>query len=247
MRATERSYVTFSLPDGIEAPAGLEGLGATLGVERERSVAVFDVDLGTRSIETLRTQVLELVEPGDGFVSMRVWPTQDHSRPLHEQLGDLRQSSRKPVSIGYYVVASGWGLCVLAAPGQATTVSCSYLEDALGDLVDLARAALDSGEGRCSFVEEPGEYRWIFGSLGLRVLWFPEQYGTRPDREGESLFEVACTCLELARAILRCASDVEQRYGRANYMSLWREHPFPGERLDKLRLRLQETKRRGEA
>ncbi|MEM6293240.1 MAG: hypothetical protein AAGA54_18340 [Myxococcota bacterium] len=217
-----------------------------MDVEGNRSVAVFDVDLRTRSIETLRKDVLAVVQPGDRFVSMRVWPTRDASRPLHEQLAELRLSSTQSISLGYYVVGVGWGLYVLASPKGATTVSCSYLEDALGDLVDLGRAAMDSNEGRCSFAEEPGEYRWMFNAAGLRILWFPETYRNRPNSEGEVVFEVACSGLELARAIERCASDVERRYGSESYRTLWRAHPFPGERLAELRRLVKAANRDGE-
>jgi|GEM_PF-1699207 len=238
MSTPEKTYVTFTLPEGLEAPAGLEALGATLGKDGGRVFATLAVELGARSIEALRTEVEALVKPDKEYVRMAVWPTPDLSTPLHEQLDQLRQPSHAAVSIGYYVVGAGWGRCVLATRGQATTLACSYLEDALGDLVDLGRQALGDAEGRCSFMLEPGEYRWVFAAGRLRVLWFTELYGCQPDHDGEQVFEVACSAEELARAILRCAVEVEQRYGEANYEFLWHEHPYPRDGVDELRRRL---------
>ena len=140
----------------------------------------------------------------------------------------------------YRLVGTGWAEARLANGTSETTVTASYLSDALGLLLEAVGTLLEGAdEARCSWDEEPGEYRWIFGRSGesvhLRVLAFPELWGRRPDAEGSLVFEVQERLLEIATAIADGASDVLGRHGEEGYLATWVDAPFPSAHLELLR------------
>jgi hypothetical protein len=50
---------------------------------------------------------------------------------------------------------------------SSATITASYLMDALGLLLEDVGSMLEGvDEARCSWEEEPGEYRWIFEGMG---------------------------------------------------------------------------------
>ena len=65
--------------------------------------------------------------------------------------------------IDYKLTGSGWAECTIADGEQSCTVTASYLSDAFGDLVLSAVVLLRwFNEVSFSFVEEPGEFKWVF-------------------------------------------------------------------------------------
>lgn len=139
---------------------------------------------------------------------------------------------------GYDLTGTGWSVGELSYGDARTSLSASYLSDALGNLLT---AVWMVGEGeepaRCSWDEEPGEYRWIFSSVGdnvrLLVLWFDDLWGDAPDDTGEPVFDVEVSRQELVRAVSEAAQAVLDEYGEEGYKKKWVQHDFP---LDTLRL-----------
>jgi len=124
--------------------------------------------------------------------------------------------------------------------GRTAELTATYVRDALGDLV-LVTGWLVAGEQsqvRCSWAEEPGEYRWVLRRRGrdaqVRVLAFDGDGRREPDDAGRVVFETTTEVAVLGRAVESCARQVLDTYGSAGYLARWVEHPFPAEALERL-------------
>jgi hypothetical protein len=86
----------------------------------------------------------------------------------------------------YRLTGTGWAEAQIADATSRAVITASYLSDALGDLLEALGTILEgAAEARCSWEEEPGEYRWIFAredrdQVTLRILVFADMYA-RPD------------------------------------------------------------------
>ena len=83
------------------------------------------------------------------------------------------------MEFGYRLTGTGWSEARLGDGPCSVRITASYLGDALGELLEAVGVLLEGAEqARCSWAEEPGEYRWIFDRAGsdvrLRVL---DEYG----------------------------------------------------------------------
>jgi hypothetical protein len=144
------------------------------------------------------------------------------------------------VEFSYRLTGSGWAEARIADEQAWVTLPASYLSDALGVLLEAVGVLLEGGaESRCSWEEEPGEYRWIFqrrdDSIHLRVLAFRDQMAEEPDDQGALVFETTQPLREIAGAIADGAEAVLTEYGEAEYLRRWVEHPFPADHLAMIR------------
>jgi len=138
------------------------------------------------------------------------------------------------LTIRYRLTVTGWSECDLRSDEMLATISASYLSDALGDLARAVLALVQGeGESRCSFEEEPGEYRWIFtrtdGEAGvdLHILSFNDAFARLPDERGDEVFTAATTMPELVRALVAALDEVREEHGLDGYRAKWVEHYFP--------------------
>lgn len=131
------------------------------------------------------------------------------------------------VAVRYKVVGRGWAECDLDFYGATTSVSASYLSDALFELVRGTNHMLSGGnEARFSFDEEPGEYRWIMrreenGGLSLTILDFADLWGGKPDEDGDVLLGVTCTLRDFAHALYLSLNDLLMELGASGYRDKW--------------------------
>src|SRR5690349_4440222 len=91
--------------------------------------------------------------------------------------------SLRAVEFDYRLTGLGWAEARISDGRSDATFTASYLEHALGDLLEAVGILLEGAdEARCSWMEEPGEYRWVFRREGsavqLRVLGFADMYST---------------------------------------------------------------------
>jgi hypothetical protein len=133
------------------------------------------------------------------------------------------------LSINYQLVGTGWSTCSIDLNGKAIGITGSYLSDCLGELGDAAVQLLQGAtSARCSFDEEPGEYRWIIDRTGLqvrlRVLEFSELWGNQPDHDGEVLLDGPCTLVEFLGAVRDALQRVVDEHGVEGYKEQWVEH-----------------------
>lgn len=145
------------------------------------------------------------------------------------------------ISLRYDLVGAGWSRCVIQVDDQKVEVTASYLSDALDGLAMLAVAILQGHPSpRCSFAEEPGEYRWIADRISadrirLRILEFAALWGNEPDERGKVLLDAECRIRTFAGAVLSELQRLKREVGPAEYARQWVNYAFPSERIDQLR------------
>lgn len=143
------------------------------------------------------------------------------------------------VAITYRLTGTGWSEARLAIGHASVTLTASYLDDALGDLVRGA-VALGQAEStvRVSWAEEPGEFRWVLDRVGddvaVRVLWFDSLWGGEPDEKGRVLLDERCSLDDFRRAVAHGARAVLAEWGEEGYRNKWAEHEFPTAALTRL-------------
>lgn len=94
----------------------------------------------------------------------------------------------------YRLVHMGWAEARISDGTQSTTPTASYLRDALGDLLEAVGVLLEGAKtARCSWEEEPGEYRWVYNRRGadieLCIIFFRDLWSFEPDEKGTVVFE----------------------------------------------------------
>lgn len=147
------------------------------------------------------------------------------------------------MEFSYRLTGTGWAEARIADEDSWATITASYLSDALGDLLEAVGVLLEGAdEARCSWQEEPGEYRWIFrrttSDVQLRVLSFPDQMRPEPDEDGVPVFETQQPLAALASAIVDAAQAVLDENGEDAYQRQWVEYPFPSGHLSMIKRRL---------
>jgi hypothetical protein len=147
------------------------------------------------------------------------------------------------VDFSYRLTGKGWAEARIADDDSWVILTASYLSDALGDLLEAIGLLLEGApEARCSWEEEPGEYRWIFRRSGhdvcLTVLAFPDQLAREPDEQGRLLFRTTQPLPVIALVIADGAAAVLNEYGEDRYNEEWVEAPFPTAHLAMIRQRL---------
>jgi hypothetical protein len=155
----------------------------------------------------------------------------------------LRWWDDPSVEFTYRLTGAGWAEARVSDGSFSATIPASYLEDALGVLLEAVGAVLKGAqEARCSWEVEPGEFRWIFerarSDARLRVLAFAEAYPREPDDEGVVVFESRQTLRDMAVAIADGAQAVLDEHGADDYARRWVEHPFPLGHLEMIRVQL---------
>lgn len=147
------------------------------------------------------------------------------------------------IDFRYRLTGAGWAEASISGGEASATLRASYLGDALGDLLEAVGVLLEGATGaRCSWEDEPGEYRWIFSRRGedvhVQVLGFEDSYLRKPDAAGTVVYESTLPLLGLAVAMADGAQAVLDEHGADGYMAKWIGHPFPTEHLAMIRARL---------
>jgi hypothetical protein len=147
------------------------------------------------------------------------------------------------VEFTYRLTGTGWAEARIADGTSSATITASYLGDALCDLLEAVGVLLEGAEeARCSWEEEPGEYRWIFertgSDVGVRVLALSDNFPREPDERGVVVFETRTPLREVARAVVEGAQKALDHYGEEEYLRRWVDHPFPVGYLELIQTRL---------
>lgn len=147
------------------------------------------------------------------------------------------------VEFDYRLVGTGWSEARFAIDEAWVTLTASYLEDALGGLLGaMLKIALGDEKARCSWEEEPGEYRWILTRDGERlrvqILAFPDLYDNSPDEQGRPVLDAETYVRPVIAAVVRGAERVLAEHGASGYREKWVDHDFPSEELQQLKRHL---------
>lgn len=140
----------------------------------------------------------------------------------------------------------GWADARIEDENGQAQMEVSHLTDALSDLL---HAVWRSGEGdaetRCSWEDEPGEYRWILrragGDVRIAILQFQSGYPRKSDRLGLVIFETQQKWSTFAHAIALGASRVIADDGGEDYRDRW-QFPFPTRLLELINAQLGAAK-----
>jgi hypothetical protein len=147
------------------------------------------------------------------------------------------------VKFSYKLTGTGWAEATIADGSAQVVLRTSYLSDALNDLL-LAIGSLLEGalHAECSWLEEPGEWRWIFDlastQVSLHILGFDDGWPRQPEDQGTLVFQTAESVYDLARAIVEGVEAVLAEYGLEEYERRWHEYPFPTQALSLVKERL---------
>lgn len=131
----------------------------------------------------------------------------------------------------YRLTRPGWSEAVVADEQGPATLAASYLSDALFHLIEaLALVVEGEAEARCSWKEEPGEFRWIFRREGeeitLRVFEFRNFQGPPPGDKGRLVFTTTQPAAGMGRVILSGCQRLLDDIGQDEYLRSWRR-PWP--------------------
>lgn len=147
------------------------------------------------------------------------------------------------MEFSYRLTGTGWAEATISDDSAQVVLRASYLSDALNDLL-LAIGSLLEGtlHAECSWLEEPGEWRWIFDlastQVSLRILGFDDGWPRQPEDRGTLVFQTAESLDDLAKAIVGGVAAVLAEYGQEEYERRWHEHPFPTEAVSLVKERL---------
>ncbi len=144
------------------------------------------------------------------------------------------------MQFNYEIVGVGWARASLGEGDSKVELTASYLGDALGDLLEAIGVLLEGGtSARCSWEEEPGEYRWVFTRDGhnvrLVILALSDNFPPMPDEDGVEIYRTSEPLVDLARSVADAAQRVLDQYGEAEYLRRWVDAPFPTAHLQMIR------------
>jgi hypothetical protein len=141
-----------------------------------------------------------------------------------------------PFAFDFRLVGTGWARAKVTDEANSAEVTASYLGDALGDLLMAVWTLIEGDtDARCSWWEEPGEYRWIFvrdgQRISLRILEFDRLWSDEPDETGRLIFQTSQPLRELAAAIAAGAKACLNAVGFKDYREKWVYNDFPVDEL----------------
>lgn len=143
------------------------------------------------------------------------------------------------LKITYKLRGAGWADCDVTDGTQVVALSASYLSDALGA---LAQATTDIVKGEmsaiASFLEEPGEYRWVLTRNDDRVtveIFEFAGFGDVNPSGGKVIFKSDITVEEFKKSVVDCLETVLNTYTLEEYKEKWVRHEFPMEALEDLK------------
>jgi hypothetical protein len=119
-------------------------------------------------------------------------------------------------------------------------VTGSGIEDLAEKIVALLKADREglSTRLRCSWGDEPGEYRWVLandaGDLTITILWFDTPWSHLADEKGEVLFSTKCSLLKFAIQVKTELRDAVDAMGEEEYKKRVRRD-FPRGTYDELK------------
>ncbi len=132
------------------------------------------------------------------------------------------------IRLTYKVEEHGWATTHISDGANELTMYPSRVTG--GDIEDLAEKVIAllraDREGasiklRCSWGDEPGEYRWVLendvGNLRIDILWFDTSRSRLDDEKGKVLFSTRCSLLKFAIQIKTELQAAVDTIGKEEY------------------------------
>lgn len=132
----------------------------------------------------------------------------------------------------------GWFAIKISNGINEVEIKASYLSDSPIDLISSIRTVLDgSRDARCSFQNEPGEYRFIFEKnnemISVKVLEFFKSFNKESNDMGKLIFEGTDDLYTFAKRIKRQYDRLLYNHGLDGYKNIW-GYDFPASELERL-------------
>jgi len=128
---------------------------------------------------------------------------------------------------------AGWLTTVVSDGTQEVTLVASYCSDALSDLLNVILALLEgANEGVCAWMQEPGEFHWLFKrkeeKVLLRLVWFDDNlYDGFPKEAGRILLLTERDLNIIATEFYDALSHLLDTVGLEGYKEHWNLYEFP--------------------
>jgi len=145
-------------------------------------------------------------------------------------------SKLSPFTFRLKVLEHGWAEGSLFDEDTNVIMRASYVFDGLGDLVRAVKGLYLSPdwERTCSWLEEPGEVRWIFlragDSVNVKIVAFPNWSPELANDRGDVVFETTASLRRVAAQVCGQMKCVLNEFVEDGYRERWR-HAFPTEAL----------------
>jgi hypothetical protein len=102
--------------------------------------------------------------------------------------------------------SEGWGWRVWLSDGvQEVTIDAGFKEDVWMLVHPIYMMFWGIDDGWCSWMQEPGEYRWLFSRQGetlmIQILWFKEYTNHLDNSCGKTVFRMECDLLAFAKRL----------------------------------------------
>ncbi|KQX07758.1 MULTISPECIES: hypothetical protein [unclassified Leifsonia] len=146
------------------------------------------------------------------------------------------------------LVHLGWIEATIQHHEDSLGITASYIGDAPRELLEaVEQLQTGAATARCRWLEEPGEYRWIFERTGalvdVRILWFDDGWHDSDDA-GVMRFESTVSLSELAFSVTDGMSRmVSESGGPEGYFRKW-TMAFPENVLGSVQSRLRAPEQR---
>lgn len=110
-------------------------------------------------------------------------------------------------------------------------IEASYLSDGIRDLIiSVAKILQGESSSLCKWETEPGEYRWMFNSVGttvtVKIIWFDDTFSRAADDRGKIVFEAKEDILKLAGVLSKEVENLHNEHEDNEYRSIW-GYEFP--------------------
>lgn len=112
----------------------------------------------------------------------------------------------------------GWWQAALSDGSQQATITASSVTG--GPLLRLLWAVrlllLGANESKCIWLEEPGQYRWLFSraekQIQIQIIWFDDT-GDWSDEKGKTVLHMECDLLPFAKRFSHQLGQLEYQEG----------------------------------
>jgi hypothetical protein len=114
----------------------------------------------------------------------------------------------------------GWWQAILSDGAQQATITASSIpEEPLLPLLWAVRLLLlGAEESKCTWWEEPGQYRWLFSrtekQMQIHILWFTGGRVGLSDEKGKTVVRLEGDLLAFAKRLAHQLSQLEYQEGK---------------------------------
>lgn len=132
---------------------------------------------------------------------------------------------------------------MVESDGARLQMTASYLDDALGDLLNALVTLANGGtSAMCLWTQEPGGWRWSFYrpnetkvevTIGFREDVLAVPWG--PPETDEPRFHTCMPLVELVQAVVDGSQRCLDAFGAEGFARQWIESPFPALQVESLK------------